>query len=130
MSTAKAYLLPLARVLMSSLFIWDGLLQLRNPGGTAHFFASVHIPVPDVAVWVSVAVHLIGGLGVLVGYKIRWAAGLLILLCLGTAFGVHLPAGDQANMVGFYKNLVMTGGFLYVIVYGAGGMSVDGEGAS
>jgi len=130
MSTAKAYLLPLARVLMSSLFIWDGLLQLRNPGGTAHFFASVHIPVPDVAVWISVAVHLIGGLGVLLGYKIRWAAGLLILLCLGTALGVHLPAGDQANMVGFYKNLVMTGGFLYVIVYGAGGMSVDGEGAS
>jgi putative oxidoreductase len=130
MSTAKAYLLPLARVLMSSLFIWDGLLQLRNPGGTAHFFASVHIPVPDVAVWISVAVHLIGGLGVLLGYKIRWAAGLLILLCLGTALGVHLRAGDQANMVGFYKNLVMTGGFLYVIVYGAGGMSVDGEGAS
>ena len=130
MSTAKAYLLPLARVLMSSLFIWDGLLQLRNPGGTAHFFAAVHIPVPDVAVWISVAVHLIGGLGVLVGYKIRWAAALLILLCLGTAFGVHLPAGDQANMVGFYKNLVKTGGFLYVIVYGAGGMSVDGEGAS
>jgi len=130
MSTAKAYLLPLARVLMSSLFIWDGLLQLRNPGGTAHFFASVHIPVPDVAVWISVAVHLIGGLGVLLGYKIRWAAGLLILLCLGTALGVHLRAGDQANMVGFYKNLVMTGGFLYVIVYGAGGMSVDGEAAS
>ena len=131
MSTAaKAYLVPLARILMSSLFIWDGLLQLRNPGGTAHFFASVHIPVPDVAVWISVAVHLIGGLGVLVGYKIRWAAGLLILLCLGTAFGVHLPAGDQANMISFYKNLVMTGGFLYVIVYGAGGMSVDGGGAS
>jgi putative oxidoreductase len=130
MSTAKAYLLPLARVLMSSLFIWDGLLQLRNSGGTAHYFASVHIPVPDVVVWISVAVHLIGGLSVLVGYKIRWAAALLILLCLGTAFGVHLPVGDQANMVGFYKNLVMTGGLLYVIVYGAGAMSVDGEEAN
>jgi putative oxidoreductase len=130
MSTAKAYLLPLARVLMSSLFLWDGIVQLRNPGGTAQFFAAVHIPAPDVTVWISVAVHLIGGLGVLVGYKVRWAAGLLILLCLGTAFGVHLPAGDQANMVGFYKNLVMTGGFLYMIVYGAGGMSVDREEAN
>jgi putative oxidoreductase len=126
MTTAvKPYLVPLARVLMSSLFIWDGIVQLRNPGGTAQYFAHVHIPVPDIAVWVSVAVHLLGGLGILIGFKIRWAAGLLILLCLGTAFGVHLPAGDQANMVSFYKNLVMTGGFLYVIAYGAGGMSVD-----
>jgi hypothetical protein len=35
----------------------------------------------------------------------RLAAALLALLCLGTAFGVHLPIGDQANMINFYKNL-------------------------
>ena len=28
----KAFLLPLARLLMSSLFVWDGIVQLRNPG--------------------------------------------------------------------------------------------------
>jgi hypothetical protein len=27
----KAYLLAFARLLMSSLFIWDGVIQLRNP---------------------------------------------------------------------------------------------------
>ena len=42
----KAFLLPLARLLMSSLFVWDGIVQLRNPGGTAQYFASVHIPLP------------------------------------------------------------------------------------
>jgi putative oxidoreductase len=46
---------------------------------------------------------------------------------VGTAFGVHLPIGDQGNMIHFYKNLVMTGGFLYVIVYGAGSLSIDKE---
>ena len=127
MLNMKAFLLPLARVLMSSLFIWDGVLQLRNPGGTARYFASVDVPVPDVAVWVSVAVHLLGGLALLLGFKTRWAAGLLILLCLGTAFGVHLPIGDQANMINFYKNLVMAGGLLYVVAYGAGSISVDKE---
>jgi uncharacterized membrane protein YphA (DoxX/SURF4 family) len=40
----KAFLLPLARLLMSSLFVWDGIVQLRNPGGTAQYFASVHTP--------------------------------------------------------------------------------------
>jgi len=40
---------------------------------------------------------------------------------------VHLPIGDQANMINFYKNLVMAGGLLYVVAYGAGGISVDRE---
>jgi putative oxidoreductase len=127
--SSKAFLLPLARLLMSSLFVWDGIVQLRNPRGTAQYFASVHVPVPAVAVWISIPVHLLGGLALLAGFYGRWAAGLLALICLGTAFGVHLPAGDQDNMIHFYKNLVMTGGFLYVIAFGPGGLSLDREAA-
>ena len=123
--SGKAFLLPLARVLMSSLFVWDGIVQLRNPGGTALYFASLHVPAPDIAVWISIPVHLLGGLSLLAGFYTQWAAALLAVVCLGTAFGVHLPAGDQDNMIHFYKNLVMAGGFLYVIVFGSGGLSLD-----
>src|SRR5689334_22967348 len=122
---AKDYLPVLARLLLCSLFIWDGVLQLRDPAGTASYFASLNIPAPQIAVWVSIAVHLLGGIGVLVGFMTRWAAALLILLCLGTAFGVHLPAGDMENMMHFYKNLVMTGGLLYVVAFGPGAMAFD-----
>ena len=118
--SSKAFLLLFARLLMSSLFVWDGIVQLRNPGGTAQYFASVHVPAPDVAVWISIPVHLFGGLALLAGLYSRWAAALLALVCLDTAFGVHLPAGDQNNMIHFYKNLVMTGGLLYVIAFGPG----------
>ena len=127
MQNSKTYLLPLARLLMSSLFIWDGILQLRDPAGTTEYFASVDIPAPQIAVWISIAVHILGGSAILVGFKTRWAAAVLALLCLGTAFGVHLRAGDLDNMINFYKNLVMTGGFLYVISFGAGAVSIDGE---
>ena len=123
--SSKAFLLLFARLLMSSLFVWDGVVQLRNPVGTTRYFASVHVPVPDIAVWISIPVHLFGGLALLAGFYSRWAAALLALVCLGTAFGVHLPAGDQNNMIHFYKNLVMTGGFLYVIAFGPGGLSLD-----
>jgi len=123
--SGKAFLLPLARLLMSSLFVWDGIVQLRNPGGTAQYFAGVHVPAPDIAVWISIPVHLLGGLALLAGFYTRWAAALLALVCLGTAFGVHLPAGDQGNMINFYKNLVMTGGFLYVIAFGPGGLGLS-----
>ena len=126
--TAKTTLLPLARLLMSSLFIWDGVFELRNPGATIGYLTSLHVPARNLAIWVSLLIHLGGGGAILVGFKTRWAAALLALFCLGTAFGVHLPAGDLDNMVHFYKNLVMTGGFLYVVAFGAGGLSFDRDG--
>jgi uncharacterized membrane protein YphA (DoxX/SURF4 family) len=51
--SSKTYLLAFARLLMASLFVWDGVLQLRNPSATAQYFESVHVPVSGVAVWVS-----------------------------------------------------------------------------
>src|SRR5215813_7383631 len=70
-------------------------------------------------------VHMLGGLALVAGFYSRWAAALLVLVCLGTAFGVHLPAGDQDSMIHFYKHLVTTGGFLYVIAFGPGALSLD-----
>ena len=125
MENAKTYLVPLGRLLMSSLFIWAGWGKLMNPTGTAQYFASYHLPLPDVLVWIVIIIELIGGLLILVGFQTRWVALVLALFCLVTGFGIHLPTGDAPNMVHFYKNLVMAGGFLYVFAYGAGALSVD-----
>jgi putative oxidoreductase len=130
MDNLKTYLVPLGRLLMSSLFIWAGYTKLFvfGPSGTAQYFASVHIPVPNIANWVVIIIELIGGLMILVGFQTRWVALVLAIFCLITGFGVHLPVGDMANMTNFYKNLVMAGGFLYVFSFGAGALSVDGPG--
>ena len=131
MDGLKMYAQPLGRLLMSSLFIWAGYTKLFvfGPSGTAHYFASVHVPAPEIAAWVAIAIEIIGGLMILVGYQTRWVALVLAIFCLITGFGVHLPVGDQANMTNFYKNLVMAGGFLYVFSAGAGALSVDGKNA-
>jgi len=129
MHAIKAFLPLLGRLLMSSIFIYEGIVLLRHPGGFAKYFASVHVPAPEAAVWIAIVIQLAGGLAILLGFKARWAAAVLALFCLGTAFGVHLPAGDTANMIHFYKNLVMAGGFLYVVAYGAGRFSMDDSAA-
>jgi putative oxidoreductase len=126
MDELKTYLTPLGRLLLSSVFIWAGFGKLMNPSGTAGYFTSLHIPVPSVAVWVVIIVELIGGLMLLVGLKTRWVAAALAIFCLITGFAIHLPVGDTPNMVNFYKNLAMTGGFLYVVSFGAGALSIDG----
>ena len=57
----KDYLPALARLLMCSLFIWDGMHQLGDPAGTVQYLTSLNVPSPQIAVWVSIAVHLLGG---------------------------------------------------------------------
>jgi putative oxidoreductase len=88
----------------------------------------LHIPVPDLTVWLVIAVEILGGLAIILGFKTRWAAAVLAVYCLATGFGVHLPVGDQPNLIDFYKNLAMAGGFLYVIAFGAGAVSIDKDG--
>jgi putative oxidoreductase len=126
MDNMKTWLTPLGRLLLSSVFIWAGVGQLRDPAGSAQYFEHVHVPGGIAAVWISIIIHIVFGLALLVGFQTRIAAAILAIFCLVTAFGVHLPAGDFGNMIHFYKNLAITGGLLYVVAYGAGYLSVDG----
>ena len=81
-----------------------------------------------------ILVELVGGIVLLVGFKTQWVAGLLAIWSLITGFAVHLVAGVSDadamvaydNMIHFYKNLAIAGGFLFVLVYGAGRLSIDG----
>jgi len=82
-------------------------------------------PTARIAIWLSIVIQFGAGLALLVGFKTHWVAGVLAILCLYTAFGVHLRVGDPANMFHFYKNLTMAGGLIYVMVFGPGGVSVD-----
>jgi putative oxidoreductase len=129
------YLLALGRVLMSGLFVWGGYGKLMAPGATAQYLALAGVPLPGVTVWVAILVELVGGIMLLVGFKTQWVAGLLAVWSLITGFAVHLVAGVTSadtmiandNMIHFYKNLAMAGGFMFVLVYGAGRVSVDGR---
>jgi putative oxidoreductase len=133
MDSIARYLPPLGRLLLSSLFIWSGYAKLVDPSGTAQYFAMMGVPAPALMVWVAVIVELVGGLAILVGLKTRLVAVILAIWCLITGLAVHLVAASSAtdpmaaynDMIHFYKNLVMAGGFLYVTAFGAGALSFD-----
>lgn len=100
MDNLKAYLPPLGLLLMSSRFIWDCVsCSVRASSRSISRAHTCRYPVS--ASWISIPIHLLGGMALLVGFKTRWAAALLALLCVGTAFGVHLAVGDQDNMIHF-----------------------------
>src|ERR1700683_4823842 len=98
MENAKTYLTPLARLLLASLFVWAGFGKLMNPAGTAQYFASLSVPVPNIAVWVVMIVELVGGLLLLAGFQARWAAMALALWC---RFRRRLPERRRSIQINF-----------------------------
>ena len=135
MNSTTDYVAALGRLLMSAIFIITGYQKLMNVPGVAKSFAARGLPMPDVTVWIVIAIELIGGIAVLVGYRTRWAAAVLAAWSVVTGVAIHLAtasstadaAAAASNMVHFYKNVAMAGGFLYVIAYGAGAISLDGR---
>ena len=126
--SSKAFLLLFARLLMSSLFVWDGVVQLQSRRHGAIFRQR------------SRARARYRGLDLDTGASARRpgaARGFLQPMgrcCACPSLPRHrfwrASAGRRSdNRIHFYKNLAMTGGFLYVIAFGAGGMSIDRESA-
>lgn len=115
----------IGRVLMSLIFIMSGYFKLLGPANTIQHIAADGLPLPPAAYVVAVVCELGGGLAILLGWQTRIAAAALALFCIVTAFTVHNHPGVSAQMINFWKNITIAGGFIYVLAYGAGAYSLD-----
>jgi len=59
------------------------------------------------------------------GFKARTVAAVLALFSLGTAATFHSNFADQNQMIHFLKNVMMAGGLLQIVAFGAGALSID-----
>ena len=115
----------LARILLALLFLIAGYNKLMNPAGTAGYFGKLGLPMPDVLVWLVIAVEVIGGVLVVVGWKTRLVALIMMLFTLGTALIGHKFWADPSQATQFLKNLAIMGGFLMLMYAGPGRISAD-----
>jgi putative oxidoreductase len=68
----------------------------------------------------AIAVEVLGGLSVILGYKARWGAAVLFAFLIPATLIFHTNFGNQTQMIMFLKNLSIMGGLLFVITHGAG----------
>src|SRR6185312_10635716 len=126
----KDAVLLVARILMVILFVWGGWGKLIGFSGTVAMTTGLSLPIPTVAAIVVVVVEFFVGIAVAIGFLTRPLALLLAAYTLATAFIGHhywTMTGDAhvANMINFYKNVSITGGFLLLCITGPGKYSVD-----
>ncbi|HKE93236.1 MAG TPA: DoxX family protein [Povalibacter sp.] len=129
--TPYASVAPLiGRLLIGIFFIPSGLQKLGGFSGTAAYIASAGLPMPTVGVTIAILVEVLVGAMLLIGWKTRWAALILAVFCLVTAFFFHkywsAPADQQMMQhINFYKNCAIAGGLLFVYAFGPGRYSLD-----
>ncbi|MGA2998404.1 DoxX family protein [Bradyrhizobium sp.] len=118
--------LPFAGRLMIGLpFAMSGLGKLAAYGATTAMISAAGLPVPPLAFALAVAIELGGGLLLIAGYRTRFVAAGLALFALATAISFHSNFADQNQMIHFLKNVMMAGGLLQIVAFGAGAFSVD-----
>jgi putative oxidoreductase len=118
--------LPFAgRLLIGLPFAMGGLSKLAAYGPTTATIAAAGLPVPPLAFAVAVLVELGGGLLLIAGYQARLVATALALFCFVTAISFHSNFADQNQMIHFLKNVMMAGGLLEIVAFGAGALSLD-----
>lgn len=127
---------PLAgRVLMAYIFVTSGIGKIGNFAGTAGYMASKGMPFAEVLLVGAIAVEVVGGVLLIVGWQARWAAAAIFLFMIPTTLIFHAywavdPEQVRTQMIQFNKNLAIMGGMLYVMAFGAGPLSLDSRRAS
>ena len=122
---STSYLAFAGRLLIGVPFAMSGLSKLAAYGATTAMIGAVGLPVPPLAYAVAVAVELGGGLLLIAGFQTRIVAIALALFSLATALSFHNNFADQNQMIHFLKNVMMAGGLLQVVAFGAGSFSID-----
>ena len=112
-----------ARLLMASIFIVSGIVKLTLSSAMQHYMESYGVP--GVLVWPAAAFELSTGVLLIIGLWVRPASILLAGWCLLTASIFHTAWGDPTQLMMFFKNMVMAGGFLILFKHGASRFALD-----
>lgn len=113
------------RIMLALIFILAGIGKIADPAGNMGYMQSMGVP--GILLWPTIALEILGGLAVAVGFQTRIAAFALAIFSVAAAFIFHKNFTDQMQMIMFLKNIAMAGGLLLLAVGGDTALSIDSK---
>jgi len=123
------YLVPIGRILFALIFLRSGFGHFSQQ--TIGYAQMHHVPLASVLVPVSGIIAIAGAISIMLGWKARMGAWLIVAFLVPVTLMMHDfwnltdPMERMLQTVMFMKNLSMLGGALLVAYFGAGPVSVD-----
>ena len=121
----------IARLAICAIFFTSALAnKIPNFSQTAEVMRGKGIPFPQVALLLAIVVLLVGSLLVVLGFKARWGAALLLIFLALATFYFHdfWNVGSEAvriQQIMFMKNVSISGTMLLIVAMGPGPWSID-----
>ncbi len=118
--STNAFIALVARILMAYIFLVAGWGKITAYSATVGYMESMGVP--GAMLPLTILVEFGGGLALLFGFQVRFAAFGLGVFSLITAFLFH---GGETDAINFMKNFAMAGGLFFLMLHGAGRFSID-----
>jgi putative oxidoreductase len=122
------FLVLLGRILFSMIFLMSCMHIFSS--STVDQAASHGVPLAPILVRIAGVFAVVGGLSIILGYKARFGAWLIILFLVPVTLMMHNfwavsdPMMRQTQQIMFLKNISMLGGAMLIAYFGSGPYSL------
>jgi putative oxidoreductase len=125
-------LLLVARLFLAEVFLYSGVVKLVGWQAAIAEFDLLGVPLPVPAVAATVAVQLLGGLAIALGWQFRAAAAVLaafavVATLIGHPFWAFAGVEFQRHLTTALEHLAIVGGFLLLTITGPGRFSLQAK---
>ena len=113
----------LGRVLLSTLFLVEGIGKISIQEDVMMYMEDYGVP--EILFFPATILEILFPLLLIVGYKTKWAASIMALFTFTVAIIFHTDFSEGMQMVFFLKDIAIAGGFMIIVAYGPGKISLD-----
>jgi len=113
----------IGRILLSALFLIEGIGKISMREDVMMYMENYGIP--GILFIPAVILEILFPLLLIVGYKTKLAAFVMALFTFTVAIIFHTDFSEGMQMIFFLKDLAIAGGFMIILVYGPGKISLD-----
>ena len=113
----------LGRMFLSALFLIEGFGKISMQEDVIMYMEEYGVP--GILFMPATTLEILFPLFLILGYKTKWAAAVMALFTFVVAIIFHTDFSEGMQMILFLKDLAIAGGFMIIIAYGPGKISLD-----
>ena len=113
----------IGRILLSALFLIEGVGKISMQEDVIMYMADYGVP--EILFIPAIILEILFPLLLIIGYKTKLSALIMALFTLTVAIIFHTNFSEGMQMIFFLKDIAIAGGFMIIIVYGPGKISLD-----
>jgi len=113
----------IGRLLLSALFLIEGFGKISMQEDVIMYMEDYGVP--GILFVPATVLEILFPLLLIVGYRTKWAASVMALFKFTEAIIFHTNFSESMQMIFFLKDIAIAGGFMIIIVYGPGKISLD-----